>query len=320
MTSVRFDDFMQKALYGDGGFYTSGSVTTGSRGDFITSPNVGPLFAEVVGRYFETVWQQSGQGEITIYDVGCNKGDFLNALSKSDVARDKPWRLVGVDYLHGDLTPEEFNEVNLANSIVFANELLDNMPFRVLRKVGKEPSGTGPNGAFQELFVVSGQRTWQSTNDFPAWVSSLVQELEIGIEFPVHQQARAWVEQVLERKPLSLLCIDYGMASSAELADRGDWLRLYQDHQVSTDSTNLNSSADITTDVSFDQLPKAVNLQTQAQFLKEHGIDELVAEAEKLNPADALANLAAMKIKSRISESATLLDQASFGSFLVAGW
>ena len=41
--AIRFDEFMRIALYGDHGFYTTGGQA-GRRGDFITSPEIGPLF------------------------------------------------------------------------------------------------------------------------------------------------------------------------------------------------------------------------------------------------------------------------------------
>src|SRR4029453_13051383 len=42
---------VERALYdGDGGFYESGGRAGGRRGDFLTSPEVGPLFGAVVAR------------------------------------------------------------------------------------------------------------------------------------------------------------------------------------------------------------------------------------------------------------------------------
>ena len=47
--AIRFDEFMRIALYGSHGFYTTGGQA-GRRGDFITSPEVGPLFGAVLAR------------------------------------------------------------------------------------------------------------------------------------------------------------------------------------------------------------------------------------------------------------------------------
>jgi SAM-dependent MidA family methyltransferase len=45
--AVRFDDFVRFALYSDRGFYTE-SGGAGRKADFITSPEVGPLFGLIV--------------------------------------------------------------------------------------------------------------------------------------------------------------------------------------------------------------------------------------------------------------------------------
>jgi len=53
-----FDDYMNEALYGAQGFYTSGTGRAGRRGDFLTSPEVGPLFGAVVARFLDSEWRR----------------------------------------------------------------------------------------------------------------------------------------------------------------------------------------------------------------------------------------------------------------------
>ena len=53
--AIRFDEFMRLALYGEHGFY-SDVGRAGRRGDFITSPEVGPLFGAVVARFIDAEW------------------------------------------------------------------------------------------------------------------------------------------------------------------------------------------------------------------------------------------------------------------------
>ncbi|MFM7879652.1 MAG: class I SAM-dependent methyltransferase, partial [Acidimicrobiaceae bacterium] len=45
--AISFEKFMELALYAPAGFYST-EVRAGRRGDFITSPEVGPLFGAVV--------------------------------------------------------------------------------------------------------------------------------------------------------------------------------------------------------------------------------------------------------------------------------
>jgi hypothetical protein len=62
------------------------------------------------------------------------------------------------------------------------------------------------------------------------------------------------------------------------------------------------------------KVPESV--RSQSQFLQLWGIDELVEEGRLAWEAAAAApNLAAMKMRSRISEAAALLDPDGLGSF-----
>ena len=65
--------------------------------------------------------------------------------------------------------------------------------------------------------------------------------------------------------------------------------------------------------------PDAV--RTQAQFLQLWGIEELVSEGARIWRENAAApTLAAMKMRSRISESEALLDPTGLGAFSVLEW
>ena len=65
--------------------------------------------------------------------------------------------------------------------------------------------------------------------------------------------------------------------------------------------------------------PDAV--RSQAQFLQLWGIDELVEEGRAAWRAAASApTLAAMKMRSRVSEAEALTDPTGLGSFSVVEW
>ena len=56
-----YEDLLELALYDpEHGFYTAGGQA-GRRGDFITSPEVGPLFGLVVSRAIDRCWDDLGQ-------------------------------------------------------------------------------------------------------------------------------------------------------------------------------------------------------------------------------------------------------------------
>ena len=78
---------------------------------------------------------------------------------------------------------------------------------------------------------------------------------------------------------------------------------------------------DVTAQVCLDQLPEADTVRTQAQFLQRWGIDELVEEGRAAWAAAAAApDLAALRMRSRIREAESLLDESGLGSFYALEW
>ncbi len=301
----RFDAYMERCLYSNGGFYNSAEQTTGSRGSFITSPEVGSLFGAVVANWIR---DEAAKTTIkTVYDVGSNRGTLVAEL-RSQLP---DLEVLGVDYQNGDLTPDEFETQDLSNAIVFANELLDNLPFRYCRKAGTE---------IEEAFVSNSELVWQRA-ELETDVANKFETIDDGLTFPVHGSSQQWISSVLSRNPLSLLMIDYGMATTAELAKRGDWLRTYQGHIVDVDPLASPGQIDITTDIGFDQLPTPMRTTAQAEFLVENGIDALVEEGMLAWEAQKAApDLASLRMKSRKSQSKALMDPRGLGSWIVAEW
>lgn len=78
-------------------------------------------------------------------------------------------------------------------------------------------------------------------------------------------------------------------------------------------------TCDITADVATDQLElvrRADSNRTQADFLRELGIDELVAEGKRQWQESAhVGDLSAVRARSRISEGEALCDPSGMGSF-----
>ena len=58
---------------------------------------------------------------------------------------------------------------------------------------------------------------------------------------------------------------------------------------------------------------------TQAEWLRAHGIDDLVAEADAARH-DPARDLASLRLRSRLSEAPSLLDPAGLGGFAVVEW
>ena len=310
MGSLRFDEYMAQALYGPGGFYANEGTAGRRRGDFITSPEIGPLFGAVLAEAIDQWWTDAGSpDDFTIYDVGCGPGTLLKTIR---LARpDRPWNLVGVDAANDAAELTEL-PADLCGAVVLANELLDNLPFRIV-----EHSADG----FAEVFVADGAEVLEPIT--PEAIAELgpVANIPVGTRAPLLADAAAWVQNVLDRDPLVLCLFDYGAPTTTELADRGGWLRTYRQHQRGSDPYDQPGTQDITTDIGWGQLPSPDKLEVQAEFLRRWSIERLVDEGRGYWKANAHApDLAAMRMRSRISEAEALLDPESLGRWWVATW
>ena len=121
-----------------------------------------------------------------------------------------------------------------------------------------------------------------------------------------------------------LLVLDYG-ASTSELATRSpEWLRTYRGHERGGAPIEHVGGQDITADVAVDQITEpwpADRVSAQADFLRRHGIDELVEEGRAVWHERAhLGDLEAVRGRSRVREAEALLDPTGLGAFTVLEW
>lgn len=306
---------MAECLYGANGFYTSGAGVAGRRGgDFITSPEVGPLFGAVLARWLDRQWSELGRPDpFVVVDAGTGPGTLLRSLEFAAPRCASAWRLVGVDLANGVDLPED-----LSDSVVIANELLDNLPFRIVQRADTTPDAEG--AAWVEVHV-----TDEATDvlvPIPMHeVPASLHDIRPATPAPLLSGARNWVTSVLDRGAARLLVFDYGAPTTPVLAARGGWLRTYRAHQRGDDPYREPGKWDITTDIGFDQLPPSQELMDQAAWLRREGIDQLVADGAAYWRSHAAApDLEAMRMRSRSNEAAALLDPAGLGSWMVATW
>lgn len=303
----RFDTYVDRCLYGPEGFYTQGG-SAGRRGDFLTSPEVGPLFGVVLSRLIDSWWEELGRPTtMTVYDVGTGPGTLVTSLNAAP--KRGSWTASGIDRV-GASAVEKLPE-DLTGSVIIANELLDNMAFR---QVERQPSG------WFEVYVDTTTNPAQPVGKLTVCDPPNI-DIPVNTRAPVLEQARLWVADMLERGADRVLIFDYGLPTTTELATRGGWLRTYRDHQRGHDPYEQPGSCDITCDIGFDQLPGGGELTTQAELLKTWGIDELIEQGKQYWAAHtARPNVEAFRMRSRVSEGAALCDPNGLGSWLAASW
>src|SRR5690606_380092 len=90
--SLSFAEFMQLALYAPGlGYYTAGSAKLGPGGDFVTAPEISPVFGRVLARQAAQVL--AGLPSRQVLELGAGSGalavQVLEALAEHDLAPER---------------------------------------------------------------------------------------------------------------------------------------------------------------------------------------------------------------------------------------
>jgi SAM-dependent MidA family methyltransferase len=237
---ITFAEYMELALYGPGGFYEAPPV--GPRGDFVTSPHVHPQFGERLAGAIGELWDRLERPTpLRLTEVGAGDG----TLARSVLAgiRDVPVSYTAVERSAGArmalaTVPRLAQRADLAGPIdvLLANELLDNLPFRIMRDEREVLIGSEDDRLVEVLV--------------PADPALLTEATPAGAERVIPVGASDFVDSIarmLERG--FALLIDYG-----GLGETGGPVHGYRGHTVVDDLLTRPGETDITVGIDFDSL------------------------------------------------------------------
>jgi SAM-dependent MidA family methyltransferase len=257
---IPFAEVVELALYHpEHGFYAGGSGRAGHRGDFLTSPEVGPLFGAVMARAIDAWWIEAGSPDrFTVVEAAAGTGTMARAVLAAHPACGRALTYVLVEPAaslrrrHGDHLPlvesalafgpgsdgepmparraadrgprvvslGELPAVRITG-VVLANELLDNLAFGLLERT---------TDGWSEVYVALGSGT-SGDHDLaevllPAsehdrrMAERFAPDAAVGARIPSQHQAGLWLASALSGVESGrVIVIDYA-AATAELASR----------------------------------------------------------------------------------------------------
>jgi SAM-dependent MidA family methyltransferase len=305
---IPFDRFMELALYApELGYYTAGSRKFGEAGDFITAPEISPLFAQCLARQTREVLGRLEGGDILEFGAGSGvfaadllqELEHLNALpaqylimelspdlqqrQRQTLARRVPALISRVRWLQR--LPEAFH------GLVLANELLDAMPVSRFRITPRGP---------EESFVAQDARGLRETFEEPT-TPGLVEAVQVletdlgplpsGYVSELNLRQGPWLQALAQTmRRGAVLLIDYGYPQSEYYHSQRSTgtLMCHYRQRAHPDPFRWVGLQDITSHVDFSALARdghRVGLElagytTQAHFLLASGLDEILTGSD----------------------------------------
>ena len=271
---ISVDQFMQYALYDkDNGYYMKKTPMGTSNADFITAPELSPIFGEVISFWIlNKIFEHSGK--VNILELGPGKGtlaaDILNTIEKMS-----PSHFANIEYNLLEISPTlkqeqaltlaGFNNIKWVDNItdirsdnltiVLANEFFDALPAKQYVKQN--------NQYFERLidkdynFTLAKEATFIGKDYTEEFV-------EIYPDLPK-------ILEQLESLYAEILIIDYGNLGT------NDTLQAVKNHKKVGVFEDIGNS-DLTTQVDFRQIIKPfdgqaeINISNMADFLTANGI------------------------------------------------
>ena len=342
-----FEEFMASALYDPtGGFFSTGGVRSTKEGDFLTSPEVSPMFGETLARFVDgelgsmSTADEPGSGvdgdldiPRLVVEAGAGSGSLLRPLLDSLDTPLEPWAVEASPAARASLAdriPEativsELDELpDLFEGAIIANELIDNLPVALAVWEDDDWVERWVDTEHDKLVLVPAPARpvveW--------WCVQFAGDVAEGGVVEVQLAAWSWIHHALERLLEGpLIVIDYG-DTAAGLAPRRahGTLRTYRAHHLGPHPLDEPGATDITVDVNFTALAaacedagSAVEVLRQEEFLSDLGLRDRLSELrhKELELARSGEAMERLMVRSQKTEVETLLHPRGLGDFRV---
>lgn len=325
---IRVSTFMSLALGDDMNGYYKNEKPFGSKGDFITAPEISQMFGELIGVWVIESWQALDKPRsFTLCELGPGRGtlmqDLLRTIKKLSPVCFEAGQIFMVETA-GRLIAEQkknlqhyeskirwvndFSSVAMQSLIVFSNEFLDALPIDQFVKVGNNwHERLIATDKRDNLVFVIGENLLEQT-PMPAKYHDLPEGTVIELA-PLRLQYARNIFKCLAKYRGTALFIDYGSAN----LPYGDTLQAVSKHQYK-DIFAAPGKDDLTSHVDFSSLRVVANnehcvsaLLSQGEFLLGLGLleragqlgadkspkmqDKIRAEVERLAGPDEMGTL-----------------------------
>ncbi|HZM34375.1 MAG TPA: SAM-dependent methyltransferase [Burkholderiales bacterium] len=296
---IPFARYMELALQH---YYGARAQGIGAGGDFVTAPELGTLFGRTLARSlpFERVLELgAGTGKLAEVILSERRCEYT-ILETSPALQERQRERLGDRVEFVERLPERFH------GLILANEVADALPVHL---ISWTESGILERGV-REGFA------WE---DRPATGTLLAEARRISVPVPYLSEiglaARAWMRSLADCLESGvILVIDYGFPRHEYYHPQRacGTLMCHHRHQAHADPFAHPGDEDITAHVDFSALADAareagaqvVGYATQAQFLVNCGITDVLAEANAEN---------ALHYAPIAAEAQTLLSPAEMG-------
>lgn len=335
---IPFSRYMELALYAPGlGYYAAGARKFGAEGDFVTAPEISPLFGRCLALQAAQVLEAVGGGDIL--ELGPGSGilaaDLYEALRDAGKRPDR--------YLMLEVSPdlrqrqrerlarrfpddvERFTWIDTLpgrlQGLVIANEVLDVVPFSIVKREGGAYFERGvaldeEGFEWEDRPLPEGDLRRRAHGAFPPGDHEYVSEISLPAEALVRTIAGALEEGVA-------LFIDYGFGEREFYHPQRSMgtMRCHYRHRFHGDPFFLPGLQDITAHVDFSAMARAAEsagaevygYTTQAYFLISCGITGLLERIDEPMTVDRLKATSAVQRLLSPSEMGELFKVLAIG-------